>query len=159
MSNTALSTTGDVLRIVGMVGIVIAPVAASIALDVALLLFIQENVKDHPFLSGMLLGAFWTRSGPGIFVPHMNNDDEFNSFELAIAIIVSAISTASCAIACAFLACPMIAIGIAIAWSSCLGIYMLGEGLRGLAQEEAKNLTHAHAEYRTATPLAYATPY
>ena len=146
MSNQVLSTSADVLRIVGLVGIVIAPVAASIALDVAILMFVQDNLKDHPFLSGMLLGAFWNRSAPSIFVPQIDYNGEFNSFELTLAIVISAICTASCAIACAFLACPMIAIGIAIAWGSCLGLYMLGEGLRGLAQEQAKNLTHANAE-------------
>ncbi|NBX84338.1 MAG: hypothetical protein EBQ95_01860 [Gammaproteobacteria bacterium] len=147
MSYEALSTPADVLRMVGMVGIVIAPVAATIALDVAILLWVQENTKDHPFFSGMLFGAFLGRSGPGIFVPRMDSNNEFNSFELTLAIVLSAISTASCAIACALLASPMIALGIAIAWSSCLGIYMLGEGLRGLAQEETKKIISVNAEY------------
>ena len=155
MSYEALSKTGDVLRIVGMVGIVIAPIAASIVLDAVILISVLDNLKDHPFVSGMLLGAFWNRCGPGIFVPRMNSNDEFNSFELALAIVLSAISTAACAIACAILACPMIAIGISIAWTSCLGIYMLGEGLRGLAQEKA-NFPSAHAEYVT---YAHATPF
>lgn len=152
MPRSVLKTSANVLSLIGLSGIILAPAVASIAMDVALIYFCRENLKEHPFLTGMLIGSLMNRNSPGFFVPRINENGEFDSFEIGIAIACSAICTASCAIACAFLGSPMIAIAVAGAWAVCLGLYMLGEGLHGLAQEE-KITTPTEIPTVTATPL------
>jgi hypothetical protein len=144
MANEVLSTSAEVLRIVGLFGIVIAPVVASIVFDIAILYKMEENLKDHPFYSGMLWGAYWNHGGRTTFyAPQIRTHAESIHIDINMAIILSAFCTGTFALACAFLACPVAAISIVLGWSSCFGLYLLGEGLRNIAKEERNNMANA----------------
>ncbi len=136
MTQSTLSISADVLSTLGISGIIIAPVVATIAMDIALICFCLDNLKDHPFFTGWLLGSCFNRNSPVIFVPGTTKNGEFDRREVVLATVFSAICTAIAAIYCACLGSPMIAIALGGAWAACLAIYMLGEGLRALAQEE-----------------------
>lgn len=142
MAKFDLYTTGEVIGMIGLGGILIAPLIASVALDIILLKFIEENCKNDSFYTGMLFGMFFSRQrwdSPCIVTPS-------TSFEMGLTIALSAIATACSAYACAVFGGPLVAVIVAMAWVGFFGLYLLGEGLKSCAEPE----------YPTAPVIAYA---
>lgn len=132
MAKFDLYTTGEIIGMIGLGGILIAPLIASVALDIVLLKYIEENCKNDSLLTGMLLGMFFNRQRcdtPCIVAPS-------TSLEMGLTIILSAIATACSAYACAVFGAPLVAAIVAMAWAGLFGLYLLGEGLKSCAEPE-----------------------
>lgn len=149
MSFNHIETTGEVFRIIGLAGIILAPLAASIAVDIAILSLFQKNERHDSFLTGMLFGMFISREQP---VAYFGD----GPLEIGLTIAFSAIATGGAALACALLGSPVAASILVLAWVNCLCLYMLGESLKELAQYEMQknnDLPLADAVYVCSQPI------